>query len=127
MGRLRNLSESFKAAVNYSSTSLSKSPSGSQTQIVDKDSPVQPQTQPSPTEPPQSNSRIGRTKSRPTSMVYTSPAMEIAQDNNVGELLPVFNFLSSQTNKLYQEGYFLKLNDLDTREHSTCPSQFPQN
>ena len=30
------------------------------------------------------------------------------------ELLPVFTFMSSHSNKLYQEGYFLKLNDLDT-------------
>ena len=29
------------------------------------------------------------------------------------ELLPIFSFLNSHANKLYQEGYFLKLNDLD--------------
>ena len=33
----------------------------------------------------------------------------------VPELEPVFAYLNNQANKLYQEGYFLKLNDLDTR------------
>lgn len=41
--------------------------------------------------------------------------MEIGQDV-IPELQPVFSFLNSHSNKLYQEGYFLKLNDLDTRE-----------
>ena len=40
--------------------------------------------------------------------------MEIAQDT-IPELQPIFSFLNSHANKLYQEGYFLKLNDLDTR------------
>ncbi len=40
--------------------------------------------------------------------------MEIAGDT-VPELQPIFTFLNSHGNKLYQEGYFLKLNDLDTR------------
>jgi len=40
--------------------------------------------------------------------------MEIAQDT-APELQPIFTFLNSHSNKLYQEGYFLKLNDLDTR------------
>lgn len=31
------------------------------------------------------------------------------------ELQPIFTFLNSHSNKLYQEGYFLKLHDLDTR------------
>ncbi len=39
--------------------------------------------------------------------------MEIAGDT-VPELQPIFTFLNSHGNKLYQEGYFLKLNDLDT-------------
>ena len=40
--------------------------------------------------------------------------MEIAQDT-IPELLPIFTFLNSHSNKLYQEGYFLKLSDLDSR------------
>ncbi|PNS20407.1 hypothetical protein CAC42_5857 [Sphaceloma murrayae] len=31
------------------------------------------------------------------------------------ELQPIFTFLNSHSNKLYQEGYFLKLHDLDSR------------
>lgn len=53
---------------------------------------------------------------RPMSMVqtYQPPTMEIAQDT-IPELQPIFSFLNSHANKLYQEGYFLKLNDLDSR------------
>ncbi|KAL8906974.1 MAG: hypothetical protein Q9171_006049 [Xanthocarpia ochracea] len=55
--------------------------------------------------------------SRPMSMVqaYQPPLMEIGHDV-IPELQPVFSFLNSHSNKLYQEGYFLKLNDLDSRE-----------
>ena len=42
--------------------------------------------------------------------------MEIAQDT-IPELQPIFSFLNSHSNKLYQEGYFLKLNDLDSRRN----------
>ena len=45
---------------------------------------------------------------------YQPPLMEIAQDT-IPELQPIFSFLNSHANKLYQEGYFLKLNDLDIR------------
>lgn len=40
--------------------------------------------------------------------------MEVANDTPP-ELQPIFTFLNSHSNKLYQEGYFLKLHDLDTR------------
>lgn len=43
--------------------------------------------------------------------------MEIGQDV-IPELAPIFSFLNSHSNKLYQEGYFLKLNDLDTRGYT---------
>jgi len=57
--------------------------------------------------------------SRPMSMVYTHqpPIMDLAQDT-LPELQPIFTFLNSHSNKLYQEGYFLKLHDLDSREHT---------
>lgn len=45
---------------------------------------------------------------------YQPPRTEIAQDT-LPELLPIFTFMNSHSNKMYQEGYFLKLNDLDTR------------
>lgn len=63
-----------------------------------------------------SDSRSERT-SRPMSMVYTyqPPIMDLAQDT-LPELQPIFSFLNSHSNKLYQEGYFLKLHDLDSRE-----------
>ncbi|KAH8700601.1 PH domain protein [Talaromyces proteolyticus] len=53
---------------------------------------------------------------RPASMAFTyqAPQTDIASDT-LPELLPVFTFLNSHSNKLYQEGYFLKLNDLDTQ------------
>ncbi|KAL8967123.1 MAG: hypothetical protein Q9183_003056 [Haloplaca sp. 2 TL-2023] len=44
---------------------------------------------------------------------YQPPLMEIGQDV-IPELQPVFSFLNSHSNKLFQEGYFLKLNDLDS-------------
>lgn len=45
---------------------------------------------------------------------YQPQLMDLAQDT-LPELLPIFSFLNSHSNKLYQEGYFLKLNDLDIR------------
>ena len=46
---------------------------------------------------------------------YQPPQMEVSHDT-IPELLPIFTFLNSHSNKLYQEGYFLKLNDLDSRQ-----------
>jgi len=43
------------------------------------------------------------------------PLMEQAVDTPP-ELSPIFSFLNIHTNKVYQEGYFLKLNDQDTCE-----------
>lgn len=48
-------------------------------------------------------------------MFYQPPVMDTARDTPP-ELLPIFTFLNSHANKLYQEGYFLKLNDLDIGE-----------
>jgi CCR4-NOT transcriptional complex subunit CAF120 len=45
---------------------------------------------------------------------YNPPQVEVANDTPP-ELAPIFSFLNSHSNKLYQEGYFLKLHDLDTR------------
>ena len=50
------------------------------------------------------------------SMVQTySPQMMDTTGDTLPELQPVFSFLNSHSNKLYQEGYFLKLHDLDSR------------
>lgn len=64
----------------------------------------------------QRNRSDSRPSSRPISMVqtYQPPLMEVAQDT-LPELQPIFTFLNSHSNKLYQEGYFLKLHDLDAR------------
>ncbi|RDW78357.1 hypothetical protein BP5796_06209 [Coleophoma crateriformis] len=50
--------------------------------------------------------------SRPVSMIqtYQPPLMELSHDT-LPELQPIFTFLNSHANKLYQEGYFLKLDD----------------
>jgi CCR4-NOT transcriptional complex subunit CAF120 len=76
------------------------------------------QTSPSPTTQQRfrSDSRSDLT-SRPMSMLYTHqpPIMDLAHDT-LPELQPIFTFLNSHSNKLYQEGYFLKLHDLDSRE-----------
>ncbi len=65
--------------------------------------------------------------SRPMSMVqtYQPPLMDINQDT-LPELQPIFTFLNSHANKLYQEGYFLKLDDQNTRgcNHSSA-ERFP--
>lgn len=57
-----------------------------------------------------------RANSRPISMVqtYQPPLMELGQDT-LPELQPVFTYLNSHSNKLYQEGYFLKLDDQNSR------------
>ena len=90
------------------------SPATQQTQQEINASPVKPATQEVSTPV---KTRTERSLSRPMSMVgaYQPPLMEIAQDT-IPELLPIFTFLNSHSNKLYQEGYFLKLNDLDSRE-----------
>lgn len=40
--------------------------------------------------------------------------MDITEDT-IPELQPIYSFLNSHSNKLYQEGYFLKLDDQNTR------------
>jgi CCR4-NOT transcriptional complex subunit CAF120 len=54
--------------------------------------------------------------SRPPSMVlaHQPPIMDITEDT-IPELQPIYSFLNSHSNKLYQEGYFLKLDDQNTR------------
>ncbi|KAI9372799.1 hypothetical protein BJX61DRAFT_533688 [Aspergillus egyptiacus] len=61
-----------------------------------------------------SPSRAERRMSRPSSMVFSHnpPSMQLAEDTPA-ELQRIFVYLNSHANKLYYEGYFLKLNDLD--------------
>ncbi|EKD15604.1 uncharacterized protein L3040_009068 [Drepanopeziza brunnea f. sp. 'multigermtubi'] len=53
---------------------------------------------------------------RPLSMIqtYHPSLMDVTQDT-LPELQPIFTFLNSHANKLYQEGYFLKLDDQNTQ------------
>lgn len=58
---------------------------------------------------------------------YNPPLMDVNEDT-IPELQPIFTFLNSHQNKLYQEGYFLKLDDQDTRMLRSppidCSSQY---
>lgn len=45
--------------------------------------------------------------------------MDVGEDT-IPELQPIFTFLNSHSNKLYQEGYFLKLDDQNTRLSNDC-------
>ncbi|QSZ35379.1 hypothetical protein DSL72_008249 [Monilinia vaccinii-corymbosi] len=56
-----------------------------------------------------------RASSRAMSLVqtYQPPLMDVNQDT-LPELQPIFTFLNSHGNKLYHEGYFLKLDDQAT-------------
>lgn len=47
-------------------------------------------------------------------------------DDTIPELQPIFTFLNSHSNKLYQEGYFLKLDDQNTRMSKTTLGRCPQ-
>lgn len=47
-------------------------------------------------------------------LAHNPPLMDVTEDT-IPELQPIFTFLNSHSNKLYQEGYFLKLDDQNTR------------
>ncbi|KAJ4174049.1 hypothetical protein NW754_013039 [Fusarium falciforme] len=47
-------------------------------------------------------------------LAHQPPIMDITEDT-IPELQPIFSFLNSHSNKLYQEGYFLKLDDQNTQ------------
>ena len=73
-----------------------------------------------PVDRPRAPSRSG---SRPTSMVqnFQPPLMDVNYDTPK-ELQPIFSFINSHSSKLYHEGYFLKLHDLDSRSSPSCLS-----
>ena len=73
------------------------------------------------TSPTGSPHRHKRSNSRPLSIVQTMPTMDVTEDT-IPELQPIFSFLNSHQNKLYHEGYFLKLDDQNTR---TWPPPLP--
>ena len=51
---------------------------------------------------------------------YQPPLLEVERDT-LPELQPVFTFLNSHSKKIYTEGYFLKLNDLNPGTYSALP------
>lgn len=101
-------------APNRQSPEPSKSPKGTQTPVDRNSQHGFPPADGSPD--PFNSGKSSRPSTRPSSMAitYQPPATDTTQDT-LPELLPIFTFLNSHSNKLYQEGYFLKLNDLDTR------------
>lgn len=108
----------FGAPKSPTSTSFSGPQNSPQQQDLKEKSAnsVSPQHVAAPaTDSPPRRTRERSSSIRPMSMVqtYQPPVMEIAQDT-IPELQPIFSFLNSHSNKLYQEGYFLKLNDLDS-------------
>ena len=105
------------------SPTTTASPSNQPPEVVTSSSP-QHSAGPAQDSPTPVRTRTERSSSRPMSMAqtYQPPLMEVAQDT-IPELLPIFTFLNSHSNKLYQEGYFLKLNDLDSRKPRPLPSE----
>ncbi|CEJ54041.1 hypothetical protein PMG11_00366 [Penicillium brasilianum] len=62
-----------------------------------------------------SNPRGAGNSSRPVSMSFSrNPPLMTQEEDTPPELSPIFSFLNIHTNKVYQEGYFLKLNDQDS-------------
>lgn len=68
------------------------------------------------------NQNLSQSQSQSESQTAPSSPPFDAEPLVVPELEPVFAYLNNQANKLYQEGYFLKLNDLDTRMLFHLPS-----
>ncbi|CAK7198626.1 hypothetical protein SEUCBS139899_001290 [Sporothrix eucalyptigena] len=56
-----------------------------------------------------------RSSSRPVSMIQTYQPTLMDTNNAIPELQPIYTLLNSHANKLYQEGYFLKLDDQNTQ------------
>lgn len=68
---------------------------------------------------PSGSPRAGGHGSRPASMVFSHNPPQMRQGGDTpAELLPIFSFINTHMNKVYHEGYFLKLNDLDSSRSS---------
>src|ERR1700733_5367641 len=57
----------------------------------------------------------GITSSSPGSIIFQQPPMETTRDTEP-ELIPIFQYLNSNVNTLYQEVYFLKLQYPETNK-----------
>lgn len=113
---------------NFHESSDSTPPFPSSPPRYDRESsPVNADTPPGPAISSTANHSRSRTRtsSRPLSMVFTySPHMMDVTEDTIPELQPIFHFLNGHANKLYQEGYFLKLDDQNTRMLSAGRSVF---
>lgn len=116
-GRARSRTESYTQA---GSQDTGKSSSGKEP--FPTSSFQMPSHQESPSSEVRASTQPTRTRerasSRPISMAQTfqPPLMDVNQDT-LPELQPIFTFLNSHSNKLYQEGYFLKLDDQNIRAY----------
>ncbi|KAJ5636787.1 uncharacterized protein N7484_010100 [Penicillium longicatenatum] len=74
-----------------------------------------------------STPRSGEIGSRPASMIFSNNPPLMAQvDGTPPELSPIFSFLNIHTNKVYHEGYFLKLNDQDNHGRPCLDRQWKE-
>ncbi|KAJ5921717.1 hypothetical protein N7454_009191 [Penicillium verhagenii] len=65
--------------------------------------------------------------SRPASMIFSNnPPLMTQTDGTPPELSPIFSFLNIHTNKVYHEGYFLKLNDQDNHGRPCVDRQWTE-
>ncbi|KAJ5285405.1 hypothetical protein N7524_000711 [Penicillium chrysogenum] len=120
--RVRSFISSFGGSRNSGSAKESKRSSSVTpiTKVTPSDTPPQWQTPPDTPSPPTESSPVSSgprcgNGSRPASMIFSrNPPLMQQADDTPPELSPIFSFLNIHTNKVYQEGYFLKLNDLDT-------------
>ncbi|PGH19199.1 hypothetical protein AJ80_04170 [Polytolypa hystricis UAMH7299] len=83
-----------------------------------------PEHVPSPANASPAHTLRKKGKTRPDSVFLPqAPLVDLTLDT-LPELEPIFTHLSSHANKLYQEGYFLKLNDLDTQGRPAADRQW---
>ncbi|KAJ5586756.1 uncharacterized protein N7459_002521 [Penicillium hispanicum] len=69
--------------------------------------------------------RGGGISSRPASMVFSrNPPLMTQAEDTPPELSPIFSYLNIHTNKVYHEGYFLKLTDQDTNGRPSVDRQW---
>lgn len=85
-----------------------------------------PGTPSPPTEPASMGGATPRgdgISARPASTIFSrNPPLMTHAEDTPPELSPIFSFLNIHTNKVYHEGYFLKLNDQDNRESNCAPA-----
>ncbi|KAL2863871.1 PH domain protein [Aspergillus lucknowensis] len=78
---------------------------------------------PSPHDSPPSKAEQSVSRPRSTVFSQSPPFMQLA-DDTPAELQRIFAYLNSHANKLFYEGYFLKLNDLDTNGRPCADRQW---